>query len=128
MIKIHDIKPIVEIPDFSIYIYYGLIFLFCVLVCVILYFLYKFLKPKEKSQDMIWFEKLQDLDLKNIKNAAYGISKYGRYLAKDERQIRLIDELVKELSEYKYKKEIPSEFTQEVKTKLSIFMDTIDVR
>ena len=127
MIKIHDIKPIVEISDFSIYLYYGLILLLIVLLSFIIYLIYKFFKPKEKSQDKLWFEELQNLDLNNIKDSAYSISKYGRYLAKDERQIRLIDELVDELSEYKYKKEIPSKFTQEIKTKLTIFMDTIDV-
>ena len=128
MIKIHDIKPIVEIPDFSIYLYYGLLLLSLILVCFLIYLVYKFLKPKTKSQEMIWHEKLQSLDFIDIKKTSYDISKYGRYLAKEERQIRLIDELVSDLSSYKYKKEIPSEFTQEIKTKFNIFMDTLDVR
>jgi len=128
MIKIHDIKPIVEIPDFSVYLYYGLVFLIFLVICLILYGIYKFFKPKVKTQEMYWYEKLQKLDFNNIKQTAYDISKYGRYLAKEERQIRLIDELTNELSMYKYRKEIPTKLTQEIKTKFNIFMDTLDVR
>jgi len=128
MIKIHDIKPIVEIPDFSIYLYYGLVFLVFLVICLLIYGIYKFFKPKVKTQEMYWYEKLQKLDFNNIKQTAYDISKYGRYLATDERQIRLLDELTEELSSYKYKKEIPSKLTQEIKTKFTIFMDTLDVR
>jgi len=128
MIKIHDIKPIVEIPDFSIYLYYGLVFLVFLVICLIIYGIYKFFKPKVKTQEMYWYEELQKLDFNNIKQTAYDISKYGRYLAKEERQIRLIDELTNELSSYKYKKEIPAKLTQEIKTKFTIFMDTLDVR
>ena len=128
MIKIHDIKPIVEIPDFSVYLYYGLVFLVFLAICLIIYGIYKFFKPKVKTQEMYWYEELQKLDFNNIKQTAYDISKYGRYLAKEERQIRLIDELTNELSTYKYKKEIPAKLTQEIKTKFNIFMDTLDVR
>lgn len=128
MIKIHDIKPIVEIPDFSVYLYYSLLFLVCVIICLIVYGIYKFFKPKPKTFEMECHEKLQSLDFTNIKQTAYDISKYGRYLAKEERQIRLIDELTDELSSYKYKKEIPSSLSHEIKTKFNIFMDTLDVR
>ncbi len=128
MIKIHDIKPIIEIPDFSVYLYYGLLFLVFVVICLIIHGQNKVLKPKIKTKEMFWYEKLQSLDFDNPKQTAYDISKYGRYLAKEERQVRLIDELTSELSSYKYKKEIPIILTQEIKTKFKIFMDTLDVR
>lgn len=128
MIKIHDIKPIVEIPDFSVYLYYALLFLAFIVILLIIYAVYKFFKPKSKTQEMYWYEKLQSLDFNNVKQTAYDISKYGKYLAKEERQIHLIEELTNELSSFKYKKEIPLEFTQEIKTKFNIFMETLDVR
>ena len=128
MIKIHDIKPIVEIPDVSIYIYYSLILFFILLCCVVIYFIYSFYKPKIKSPEMIWYEKLKNIDFTNSKDAAYEISKYGRFLAKDERQLHLINELIEELSLYKYKKMIPDEFSKEAKMKFNIFMDSLDVR
>ena len=128
MIKINDIKPIVQIPDFSIYIYYSFVLLVFIIICLLIYGIYKFLQPKSKSQEMQWFEKLQHIDFKNTKQTAYDISKYGRYLAKEERQIHLLDELTNDLSSYKYKKEIPSELTEEIKSKFNIFMGTLDVR
>lgn len=128
MIEIHDIKPIVSIPDMSIYIYYGLIFLVIIVVFCVFYVLYTFLKPKEKSLESVWYEHLQNIDLKDSKNAAYTISKYGQLLAKDERQIRLIEELNEELSCYKYKKDITEELTPNIKNRYRIFLETLDVR
>ena len=128
MIKIHDIKPIVEIPDISIYIYYSLIVFVVLLLSIGIYFLYKFLKPKEKTKELICYEKLQNIDFTKTKDAAYKISKYGKLLAKDERQLDLINELIEELSFYKYKKMIPDEFSKETKTKFNIFMESLDVR
>jgi heme/copper-type cytochrome/quinol oxidase subunit 1 len=128
MIKIHDIKPIVEIPDLSVYLYYGLVLLFMIVTCTIIYFIYKFFKPKVKTQEMKWYEILENIDFSTPKQAAYDISKYGKYLAKEERQIYLIEELIEELSCYKYKRKTPDTFSQNTKNKLNIFMDTLDVR
>ncbi|PIF04683.1 MAG: hypothetical protein CSA86_01075 [Arcobacter sp.] len=128
MIKIHDIKPIVEIPDISIYLYYAMIFLLFLLGLFVLYILYKFFRPKAKTQEKQWYEKLQNLDFTDVKQTAYDISKYGRYLAKEERSIHLFEELSNSLLDYKYKKEVPKEFNNEIKAKYSIFMDSLDVR
>ena len=70
---------------------------------------------------------LRNIDFKNTKKTAYDISKYGRLLAKDERQKRLILELVELLSIYKYKKETKSKISNEIETKFQIFMESIDV-
>ena len=127
MIDIHDIKPIVEIPDISIYFYYGLIVLLITLGSIVLFFIYKFFKPKKRSEEYKYYEILQNIDFKNTKKTAYDISKYGRLLAKDEREKRLILELVELLSIYKYKKETKSTISNEIKTKFQIFMESIDV-
>jgi len=127
MIEIHDIKPIVEIPDVSIYFYYSIIVLLVTLGSIVIFFIYKFLKPKKRSEEYKYYEILRNIDFKNTKKAAYDISKYGRLLAKDERQKRLILELVELLSMYKYKKEIKSKISNEIETKFQIFMESIDV-
>ncbi|MGB3751457.1 MAG: hypothetical protein WA945_07805, partial [Arcobacteraceae bacterium] len=123
-----DIKPIVEIPDISIFIYYGLVCLVLMIICIGVYFFYTFLKPKEKSLESTWYENLQKTDLNDTKNAAYTISKYGQLLAKDERQIRLFEELNEELSSYKYKKNITKELSPNIKNKYRIFLETLDVQ
>lgn len=127
MIDIHDIKPIVEIPDISIYLYYCIVFLIITFGCIVLFFIYKFFKPKKRSDEYKYYEILRNVDFKNTKKTAYDISKYGRLLAKDERQKRLILELVELLSIYKYKKETKSKMSNDIETKFQIFMESIDV-
>ena len=83
------------------------------------------LKLKTKEQD--WYAQLENLDFIDIKKTAYTISKYASLLAKEERQIRLLNELNEDLSKYKYKKEVSANFSKEIKNKFTIFMDTIDV-
>ncbi|MDC0933169.1 hypothetical protein OAR97_04910 [Arcobacteraceae bacterium] len=128
MIKIHDIKPILEIPDVSIYFYYILIVLAFVSLGVGVYFIYQFIKPKKQTKEMKYYKILQNLEFKNTKETAYTISKYANYLAKDDRQIRLLEELNNDLSSYKYKKDIDLQFSSNIKTKFSVFMETLDVR
>jgi ribosomal protein S10 len=127
MIKINDIKTIVEIPDFSIYLYYGALVICILLILLVVFFTYKFLKPKPKSKKYEYYTKLKNLDFNNIKQTAYDISKYGRLLAIEERQIRLIDELCDELAMYKYKKNISVSLSNDIKTKFHIFLESIDV-
>ena len=128
MIQIHDIKPIVKIPDFSIYIYYGLFFLILLFCSLLIFLLYKYLKKKPKTKADEYYKILQNLDFTHSKDAAYQISKYGRLLATEERQIRLIEELDDALKEYKYKKSVSSEITENIKTKFQVFMESLDVR
>ncbi|MEA3512181.1 MAG: hypothetical protein U9R37_01125 [Campylobacterota bacterium] len=128
MIKIHDIKPIVEIPDNTIYIYYTLIVTGLLLSFLILYLIYKFFKSKKITDDKIYFEKLKRIDFKELKESSYNISKYGRVLAKDERQKRLIEELHNSLEQFKYKKTIPNTIPINIKQQFETFMESLDVR
>jgi hypothetical protein len=128
MIQINDIKPIVEIPDFSIYIYYSIFLLAFILLIMLFFFLYKYFKKNPKTKEYEYYKKLQNLDFNNAKETAYSISKYGRLLASDERQKRLVEELSDALEAYKYKKEIPSEITVDIQAKFRIFMESLDVR
>jgi hypothetical protein len=128
MIKIHDIKPILEIPDVSIYFYYILIILALVVVGIVIYVIYLFFKPKIETKEMKYFKILQNLNFKDTKETAYTITKYARYLVKDERQIRLLEELSNDLSLYKYKKNTSLYFSSDIKTKFSVFMDSLDVK
>ncbi len=127
MINIYDIKPIVAIPDVSIYLYYLSICLVILFILAVIFFTYKFIKPKPKSKENEYYKNLENLDFNNLKQSAYDISKYGRLLAKDSRQILLMDELCQELSIYKYKKNLPVDFDKNIKAKFNIFMESIDV-
>jgi amino acid permease len=125
-IKIHDIKGLVEVPDYSLYIF-SLVTLFAVIIiCFIIYYLYKFFRNKKQNIRKWYFKKLQDIDLNSSKQSAYDITKYGMLLARTPREKQLLNDLIEKLKFYKYKKDVPS-IDDETKVLFDIFMDSIDV-
>jgi len=127
MLKINDIKPIVDIPDYSIYIYYSLILLVVLFIVFVVYFLYRYFKEKNNKQDKEYLDILKNLDFTDPKQTAYDISHYGRILAKSERSIRLIEELHHDLEEFKYKKNIDKNIPTNIKAKFDTFLGSLDV-
>lgn len=127
MLKINDIKPLYDIPDYSIYIYYFLIFSGVTLSLFTLYYILSYFYKKRYSQEKLYFKKLKELSFQNPKQDAYTISFYARKLAKDERSLKLFEELEDSLLEYKYKKNTPPNISKESKIKLDRFMDSVDV-
>ncbi len=127
MLKIHDIKPLVKIPDHSIYFYYGVIILGILLICFIFYFLYEYLKKRKNSKQKEYYRILQNIKFDNPKQDAYDITFYGRLLATDERSHKLLEDLWHSLEGYKYKKDVPTHFSKETKAKFDTFMDSLDV-
>ncbi len=125
-LKIHDIKGLVEIPDNS-FIFFVFICIFAfILILVFVLFAIKLFKNRNKSQRKIYFEKLDNLDFSNSKEASYEASKYLRLLAKTQREKNFVSGLIEELDKYKYKKEVPS-FDENLKAKIHTFMDMCDV-
>ena len=128
MLKINDIKPIVQIPDFTIYIYYSLIVVCFLVFMIIIYYIFKLFKKSEISKEKKYFNILKNIDFKDTKKASYLISKYGRLLANSEREKRIIDDIHSSLEMYKYKKNIQSEISIDIKNQFEIFMDSLDVK
>lgn len=125
-LKIHDIKDIVEIPDYSIFMFYSLIFLGLLVLLLIILFIIRYFKNKKPNMRKEYFQILKDIDYSQSKSSAYTISRYIRLLAKNERENILADELIELLQEYKYKKDV-KQIDDNIKAKLSIFMDVVDV-
>ena len=128
MLNIHDIKPIVQIPDYSIYFYYALITIGILLILFCIYLLYNYFQKRKNSQLKKYYKILKDIQFTNPKEDAYTITTYGRLLATEERSQKLMDELWESLHEYKYKKDVPETFSKETKAKFTTFMDSLDVR
>ena len=128
MLNIHDIKPLTKVPDYSIYFYYAIIAAAFVLVLFLLYLLYSFLKKRKNAKEKEYYKILHNISFQNPKQDAYTISTYGRLLVKEERSQKLLNELWEDLQIYKYKKEVPSNFSRETKAKFTTFMDSLDVR
>jgi len=106
MIKgLKDIKPIVEIHDNSIIIFAVTIFSIIILLAL-LYFL---LKPKRKRRKKLTskeinLKKLKSINFSDDKDIAYTFTTFAEeFIDKN-----LYQEILKELEEFKYKKQIPS--------------------
>lgn len=127
MLNIHDIKPLQEIPDYSIYFYYGGIVLIVLSVIFLLYMGYSYFQKRKNSIEKRYYKILQNIDFSHPKTAAYTISKYGMLLAKEERQKSLMGELNGNLESYKYKKEVPNSIDKKTKTLYETFMESLDV-
>ncbi|RXJ98715.1 hypothetical protein CRU98_08085 [Arcobacter sp. CECT 8986] len=125
-LKIHDIKNLVTIPDYSFYIYISLIIFISIICIVVLYFIIKSFLNKKKTKEEIAFEILENITLDNSKEDAYKITKYGRIVAKDDRSKKLYYELIENLEEYKYKKDVNT-FDNNVINQFHRFMDSVDV-
>lgn len=124
--NLNDIKPLIEIPDNSFFIFIVLVFVLFILFLIIVFFVIKLIKNRKKSSRKIYFEILKNVDFNDSKNAAYTITKYSKLLVKNEREISLCNELIEELSIYKYRKNVP-QIDNKIKAKFENLMEIIDV-
>ena len=104
---IKDIKPMVEIPDLSLYLYWGAILLALVILGVALYFLARKLRGwRKENREKAYLEALHRIEWSDPKRAAYEATKYGRLLATDDRRKELFSQLLPLLERYKYRKNV----------------------
>ena len=103
--QLRDIKPLLEIPDSSYYVYWGLISLGILLLLGIVFFVAK--KHWENRKINLakgYVEALKNIDWEDTKKSAYAATHYARLLATDERKEELFSQLEPMLEQYKYKK------------------------
>lgn len=122
-LKIHDIKPLVEVPDYSLYIFIFILLAIALLLVFSLYLLYKKFKNEKKKQQKNFIQKIKNIDLSESKPAAYEITHYIDLISKNEQQTTLANALKNELDQYKYKKEVEA-FNQST---LSLYKKFTDV-
>ena len=105
--QLRDIKPLLEIPDNSFYLYWGVIGFALLLLLAILFFVIKKLWENRKTNVAKgYLEKLKAIDWNDAKHSAYEVTHYARLLATDERRKELFSQLEPMLEQYKYKKEV----------------------
>ena len=104
---IKDIKPMVEIPDMSLYLYWGAILLALAILGAALYFLARKLWGwRKENREKAYLEALHRIEWSDPKRAAYEATKYGRLLATDDRRKELFSQLLPLLERYKYRKNV----------------------
>ena len=126
--QLRDIKPLLEIPDSSYYIYWGLIFFVGFLLVSIAFFLAKKLWDNRKiNLAKGYVEKLKSIDWTDTKKSAYEATHYARLLATDERKKELFSQLEPMLEQYKYKKEVETVDT-DTQNKFNLYVQVADER
>jgi hypothetical protein len=108
--ELRDIKPLLEIPDSSYYIYIALIALGVLLILGIVFFVVKkFLDNRKVNMNRVYLERLKNVDWSDSKQASYEVTFFGRSLLDvDARVEEIYNQLVPMLEAYKYRKEVPS--------------------
>ncbi len=127
-IPLHDIKPLMEVPDNSLMWFILLVSVVLVVAGVIIYLIVKWMRKRRAGNvRRHHFELLQGIDFSDPKRAAYAITRYGYTFASDEARVQeAYDNLVERLAPYKYKKEVDP-IDDETVGYYNIFVGMIDV-
>jgi len=107
-IHLHDIKPILEIKEYSFYYFLGGSLLSLIFFMGVIYLIYKYLKNKNKFNIKKYhLELLRNIDITNPKKAAYEITLYGVTFKDDSsRHEQIYNNLISTLEPFKYKKHV----------------------
>ncbi|MDD4330694.1 MAG: hypothetical protein PHD79_12175 [Aliarcobacter sp.] len=106
MEELKDIKGIIEVPDYSLWILLSIIA--CVVFCLIIlvyFFKNRRKKRKKPSLKQIAMKNLKEIDFDNTKSTVYSFCENFQYFI-NEKNKESFEQLQKELEIYKYKKEI----------------------
>jgi len=123
---IKDIKPMVEIPDMSLWLYWGVVILGIVILGAALFFLIRrILSLREENRARRYLEALHRVEWSDPKKAAYTITRYGRLLATDERRKELFSQLLPLLERYKYRKNV-GPVDEETKRRFELYRQVCD--
>ncbi|KIM10058.1 MAG: hypothetical protein KU38_08200 [Sulfurovum sp. FS08-3] len=123
---LRDIKPLVDIPDSSIYIYWALIGVGVVLGLLLLSFvLRKLLSLRKENKRKIYIQKLHAIDFKEAKQSAYEATHYGRLVAQSDREKEIYSQLLPYLERYKYRK-IVEKVDSDTQKQFRLFLQVIE--
>ncbi|MFT5661181.1 MAG: hypothetical protein ACI9TV_001827 [Sulfurimonas sp.] len=126
-IPLHDIKPIVEVQEYSLYYLIGLVGLALIVFFVVVYFLYLWYKKRsEFNLRKHHIKLLFELDFSDTKHTAYAISSYGITFKDDSpRHVEMFNNISERLELYKYRKSV-SEFDEETLGYIEVYKGMLD--
>ena len=127
-IPLHDIKPLVEIDDYSIYYFSGIVIGVIAILAALAFFAWKYWSKKNSYSIRKEHSKiLHNIDFSHPKEAAYAITKYGyTFSGDDERHLQTYENLLARLAPYKYKKSVEP-IDEETEGYFNIYLGMIDV-
>ncbi|RUM70255.1 MAG: hypothetical protein DSZ07_02730 [Sulfurovum sp.] len=108
MEELKDIKDIVEVHEHSLFILVGVtIFIIILLSLVVYFFQNRRRRHKKVTLKEIAFDKLTNIDFLDTKSVVYTFEEQGRLFLNEKNQEEF-DSIIKELTVYKYRKNIPN--------------------
>ena len=127
-IPLHDIKPIVEVQEYSFYYFLGAVGIAIILACGVSYLLYFWYKKRNAFNERKYnLKQINSLDLNDTKNSAYALTSYG-YIFKDDspRHVEMFRNLSERLESYKYKKSVEV-FDEDTLGYIELYKGMLDV-
>jgi len=126
-IPVNDIAPLVQVHDYSIFLFAGSVTIAFVIVLTLILFVLKKWRNRQISERRELYHLLGSVDLSDSKRAAYKISELGRIFAADnERTERAYQNLFERLEAYKYAPSVEP-FNEEVLGYYRLYLEIIDV-
>jgi len=127
-IPLHDIKPIVDVHEYSLYYFIGISAVVLILILAISFLIYKWFKNKNAYNiKKEHFKLINSLNLSDTKHSAYSITTYGATFKDDsEQNLEMYNNIVQRLELYKYKKQVDT-FDSEVLGYIELYKGMIDV-
>ena len=124
---LREIRDLVEIPDISFYFFLAALLIALLFVGALSYMLYRrFRAGRRADLRKKVLERLRRVDFSDPKRAAYEITKYGRFLATEERSQKLFAQLLPRLEKYKFTPNPPPVFDAEDIKYYDLFVESVD--
>jgi hypothetical protein len=102
-IPIHDIAPLVEIHDYSVYYFSGVVIVGLAMIALLVLALLKRFREGKIDTRRLMIDRLKAIDFSDPKHAAYTISEVGRFFEHEsERTHKAYRNLFERLEPYKY--------------------------
>jgi uncharacterized membrane protein YgaE (UPF0421/DUF939 family) len=122
--ELKDIKGIIEVPDYSLWILLSIIIGVIFSLVLIIYFFRKRKRRRKKlTLEQTAMKNLKEINFENTKNAVYTFSEDFQYFINDKNK-ESFENLQKELEIYKYKKQI-DQLSEELKTSMKTLIREI---
>ncbi|WP_321778780.1 hypothetical protein [Sulfurimonas sp.] len=127
-IPLHDIKPLLEVQEYSLYYFSALIFIAIIVLIVLSYVLYRWMKTRNAfNQRKENLKSINVLSLKDTKKSAYQITSLGLIFKDDSpKHKEIYENLVQRLEIYKYKQEV-DEFDSKVLDYIELYKGMLNV-
>ena len=124
--QLREIRDLAEIPDLSFYFFIAITAVVILFVGTVAYMFWQNYRKKRNTRlRRAVFKKLVSVDFSNPKKAAYAITRYGRFLADEERSKKLFDQLLPRLEKYKYTPDPPPFDPEDIKY-YDLFVESVN--